>query len=173
MSDNQYYITNVFNENQPLYVTGGKAGKLYLQVPGPVTSAPLQLREVKFNYQQTRDGKIIYANNDASNIKPVFIQTDPTSPNTRYTIDLQSNLLPSPAEVLFYMITRRIDEKLMPNEDMSCLDEMLNLFVHRYRASKNDENRAYYVSKQFDWVETSHNSGQFVLIVGNKTFTQD
>lgn len=178
--DKPFVITGVQNATEE-YDGKGLSGKIYMMVEGPTgTTVPVMLQEERFDTQQTKSGKTIYLRNTNNlqlclrmNAQTGFVEYDDTS-----------DTLPSAAEVLFYMLTGRMDTGVSTDE---LRQEIVEFFLHtgpktilKYGQKTSDANPLNFLaSKQISW-ERSEEHG-YVLNIAIpaergyelRTFTED
>lgn len=154
--DPTYGITSFDGSKQ--FIGKGFAGKIYLiYKTNNGQEIPLMLREQKFN------------------------RNDKNKPITRDNITLainpktgEVNGKPTVAEVLFYMLTNKLNERYYPNNNAS--DEIrkafIDFFIHngeKTTSTTNNTTRAlnrfkYYADKQLSW-DLNENTNQYELTI--------
>lgn len=151
----------------------GLSGKIYWIVDGPsesVTKTPIMLQEEKFDYQERIiDGKRVrrYLNSPTSlqkNLKLCLSWRDGELHN-----DNKNGYIPSTAEILFYMLTRRFD---FGTNDENKIDDIIEFFIHHGEKTLlanqpkiGNDPRNFLASKQLDY-SVDPQTGQRTLHIG-------
>lgn len=154
-----YGITSFDGSKQ--FIGKGFAGKIYLiYKTNNGQEIPLMLREQKFN-RRTVNGKNVPINRN-----DITLAINPKTGEV--------NGKPTVAEVLFYMLTNKLNEKYYPNNNAS--DEIrkafIDFFIHngeKTTSTTRNTSRAlnrfkYYADKQLSW-DLNENTNQYELTI--------
>lgn len=154
-----YGITSFDGSKQ--FIGKGFAGKIYfIYKTNNGQEVPLMLREQKFN-RRTINGKNVPINRN-----DITLAINPKTGEV--------NGKPTVAEVLFYMLTNKLNEKYYPNNNAS--DEIrkafIDFFIHngeKTTSTTKNTSRAlnrfkYYADKQLSW-DLNENTNQYELTI--------
>lgn len=154
-----YGITSFDGSKQ--FIGKGFAGKIYfIYKTNNGQEVPLMLREQKFN-RRTINGKNVPINRN-----DITLAINPKTGEV--------NGKPTVAEVLFYMLTNKLNEKYYPNNNAS--DEIrkafIDFFIHngeKTTSTTKNTTRAlnrfkYYADKQLSW-DLNENTNQYELTI--------